>query len=251
MHYFCGSAKEVTGEFHAPRDGLTVRADHSIFLRYALDELGPEGSEAAERLGFPQEIFKTRIHEISGPKTISILSLLADAMVPLYRHRSQEIYLPFWNLPIPQGYRGCRYTEIPSSALDQKWQGHWIADALDYLRDNFIYYGISSEPLFKSNLERILSSTEHQEKCFILLGNDVRRADEGVKPGSYKAVADINRWTQEVSGNFSNVELISIRDFIETVSEIHSQSHFDRMIYFRLYKNIMKYFSKSDQGLAA
>ena len=52
-----------------------------------------------------------------------------------------------------------------------------------------------------------------------------------------------NAWTAEVAAEFANVTTLYMGDFVEDDSEIASNSaggHFDRMVYFRIYQEILR-----------
>jgi len=47
-----------------------------------------------------------------------------------------------------------------------------------------------------------------------------------------------NRWTREVAATYANVSCLLITDFLESAADAQTDSHFHRMVYYRLFQHI-------------
>jgi phenylalanine-4-hydroxylase len=49
---------------------------------------------------------------------------------------------------------------------------------------------------------------------------------------------DLNRWMTEVADYFPAAHIVNIRDVISSEDQVLDWSHFDRIVYYRLYERI-------------
>ena len=110
---------------------------------------------------------------------------------------------------------------------------------LELVRREYEYTGMIGEPVFKDNLRLILRRARAGTRIFILMANEQIRNRGGkvVVPPKKRA---LNSWVRDVALEFPAVSLIDINAFIEGEPEMISNNHFDRMVYFRVFKHIMR-----------
>jgi len=230
-HYFTMMAREVHGEYNFVRDGSNLRLEHSMFARYGLLGVDAASRHALQVLGFQDQDFGSVIPGLPQDGAgVWLLSFWTDADYALYRHKKTGAMAP---LALPNGVVTNMRNLI---ALTDEESGA-EPDFLRYLREEFEFVGRITEADFKSNVRLILSRAPALARVFIL------QANESIpRPGKPPAVAQnkkqINGWVGAVAAEFPNVELLAIRDFVEDEREVVSVNHFDRMVYFRVFRHI-------------
>ena len=105
-----------------------------------------------------------------------------------------------------------------------------------------------AEDVFRDNMRLILSRAHPDTRIFILMANEQmrNRAGKVVVPPKKRL---LNSWVRDVAKAFPAVSLIDINAFIDGEAEMISSNHFDRMVYFRVFKHIMR--TVADEAAAA
>ena len=236
-HYFDLVAKEVVGEFNVGRSGYDARIDHSIFLKLAHDRLGHEALALAARLGYTTTDFESAVFEgVSERFDTWLLSFWTDASYALYRHVGTGLCLPF-AMPGQSNHR-LDVRLLSSEQVVQRFRQTWVARALDTLKEEFSYAGVSSEGQFQHNLRTVLNRKNPATVAILLGPNDeLWDAAQGVRHISANNRA-ITAWMETVAAEYDNVHVVKIRKFIKGDEEVHDWHHFDRMVYFRLFEYV-------------
>jgi FkbH-like protein len=232
-HYFTLLVKNTFGEYNYVRDGANLRLDHSMFARYALTGLDATSRHALQAFGFQDQDFDSAIPRLPRDGAgIWLLSFWADADNALYRHRQTGVMAPL-QLPgrVPTNMRNLIALSDAESGADPVFLRH--------LREEFEYVGRISEADFKANVRLVLERAPPAVPVFILQAND-RVVQEGRKPVLSPGKRLLNGWVSEVAEEFANVHLLKVRDFIRDESEVITVSHFDRMVYFRIFQHISR-----------
>jgi FkbH-like protein len=227
-HYFGLYAKTVVAEWNFLRAGISIRADHSLIMRYAAAGLPDDRLNLLARLGYLRQDFESLVLGRNSPSgVVRLVSFWADAEVPLYRHRESGFIIPFWLV-------GAQQHDLTTWSSETFLAGvnHPEARAaLDVLRTEFECIGLQTETMLEENLAWIFSSVPAKGPMFVLLPNDT--AANGVRhPGN----AHLRRSISAVSARYRNVRLVDVKHFIKTADDLHDINHFDRMVYFRLYE---------------
>jgi FkbH-like protein len=234
-HYFNVGAFGASGEFNVHRHGTDARVDHSMFLRYAIAGLPPGALEACKAIGYRDEDFQTRLLEGKG-RVGWLLSFWSDAAYALYRHKQTGILVPFM-LP----GRADHLRDATAASVEDLPPTHrqtWLADALEYLKQHFEFAGPITGATFKQNLNLTLDAAPPGAQIFILGANE-RLWDPKARTWHRSSFCQaLNKWTHAEVKRRPNVTVLSIRDFITSESEVHEWTHFDRMVYFRVYREI-------------
>jgi FkbH-like protein len=235
-HYFNLEALGSSGEFNFNRNGCDVRVDHSMFLRYAVTGLPAGAMPVCEHLNYRQEDFRSAIQKHYAGRSLWLLSFWADAVFALYRHYDTGVTVPFM---VPHWHDQAKdITAVPADDLSEDQRHGAISAPLDYLRCNFEYLGIISEGEFKQNLKLIVNSAPRDTRIVILGANeDLWDPKANIRHHS-SAHAALNRWTRAIARWRRNITILKVRDFIESDAEVHNWDHFDRMVYFRIYKEV-------------
>jgi FkbH-like protein len=222
-HYFRFVSDDVVGEFNFARDGFPIRIEHSLFLNHAIVGLSDENLRHAEKLGYQPGDFSSAL--TSKPWSIFILSFWIDWMYSVFRQKQTGLRLPFgWFGNVPA--RGLANFDM--SAIEREYPQQWVRDAFSYLHEQFEHEGCITEDLFYANMTNILDAVPPNSPVFII----------EPKGDSSRAV-EFNRRTRRIAANHPNVTCLNMRDFIASSSEQHNPTHFDRMVYYRLFLKIV------------
>jgi FkbH-like protein len=235
-HYFKLGCPDVIGEFNVGRGGFDARVDHSIFLRYALGGLGSEAMLEATKLGYRPEDFRTAVAKQRVGSGLIVLSFWSDVSYALYRHRRLSFDIPFALSGQSNHVLDARRVSVEE--LPQNLRGGWMAEALRRLQTDYDYVGMINEESFKANLRIILSALPTDVPVVLLKANTtLRDREHGVTHTSSDNIK-FNRWIADVADGYPTAHVVSIRDVISTEDEVSDWSHFDRIVYYRLYQRI-------------
>ena len=235
-HYFHVSSAKVFGEFNVGRSGFDARVDHSIFLRYAVAPPSHSTIIEAAKLGYRPEDFRSVLTEPRGGAGLVILSCWADASYALYQHKQTGLLLPFAVSGRSNHTLDAR-TATPDELPEPLCRG-WMASALETLKNDYDFVGVINEDLFKENLRTILAALPAEVPVLLLQTNTrLRDSQQGVTHTSTDNLR-INRWLAEVASEFPTARVMDIRKVIYSESEVLDWSHFDRIVYYRLYEEI-------------
>jgi FkbH-like protein len=235
-HYFKMTCPEVIGEFNVGRGGFDARVDHSVFLRYALGGISSEAILASLKLGYRAEDFKTAVVRQRAEKGLIVLSFWADVSYALYRHRRLKFEIPFALSGRANHLLDARQASVDEFPEDIR--SGWMAGALRELQSNYDYVGMIDEQLFKENIGVILDALPEEVPVVLIKANTtLRDRQHGVTHASSENIK-FNRWIAEVAGAHPAARVVSIRDVISTEDEVSDWSHFDRIVYYRLYERI-------------
>ena len=242
-HYFNMVARDVYREFNVSRADANLRFDHSVFARFALEGLPAQARAAFARIGYQDEDYTSLLTDVPvGDRAVWILSFWADADFALYRHRETGVSVPLSLATVQTNQRDMTKVDLADPEFAQ------VVPTLELLRRDYEYTGMIAEPAFKENMRLILRRAHAGTRIFILMANEqVRnRAGKIIVPPKKRV---LNAWVRDVAKEFPAVSLIDINAFIEGEPEMLSNNHFDRMVYFRVFKHIMR--SVQDEVVAA
>ena len=74
---------------------------------------------------------------------------------------------------------------------------------------------------------------------FILLAQEARPGRDGVVSVQPRTRA-FNEWTRQVAGDFARVTTLPMEEFLTSQDDLLEGTHYDRMVYYRIYERIMR-----------
>ena len=235
-HYFKVASPQVLGEFNVGRGGFDARVDHSVFLRYALTGLGTEAIAEVAKVGYRAEDFQTMLNQRRQGSGLLLLSFWADVAYALYRHRKLGFVLPFALSGRANHVLDARLAT--TEELPTNLRNGWMASALRTLQSDYDYLGAIDEVLFKENLRLILSALPKDIPTVLVKANTTLYDREHNVTHTSSDNMDLNRWMTEVADYFPAAHIVNIRDVISSEDQVLDWSHFDRIVYYRLYERI-------------
>ncbi len=219
-HYFGMVADRVIEEFDTVRNSQTPLVNHSLIAAQAMDGIDPHAVADFGMLGFLPEDFQTVLAgDLPAGPAVWLLSFSIEQGVPLFRHRQTGALLP----AVPAGLAG---------EPDPEVQAH--------LRDHFDHEGTVPDAMFQGALRRIFARATPDVRIFVLLANTRMVTQDGREAVSEPMRAH-NEAIAAVAREFANVTLLSPVSFMsaEELAALKTPHHFDRMVYFRIFRHIM------------
>jgi FkbH-like protein len=239
-HYFYAVSNSTKIEVATARDGGPIRLDHSLFLTTELNENNVEVLSALESIGYKRNDFETSLFDDDNSDAVIFLDFWTDSEVALYRHKELGFDIPFaapYHFPV-QSHQNVM--DLPDDFTAPNYPSdHPVIEAISILRRDYEYRGLITDEHFKRNLTSIISRISKNAKIFLILAKE-----SWLNPGNnlvyiYPAHQSLNEWTRDAVGAFRNVTLLDIRDFIHSESEAETVNHYDRLVYYRIYEEVM------------
>jgi hypothetical protein len=166
-----------------------------------------------------------------------VLSFWADAAYALYRHRRLGFMLPFAFSGRANHLLDAREAQVDE--LPEEMRKGWMVEAQKTLACDYDYLGMIGEGLFKENLRMALAALPRTMPIVLIKANStLRDLHQGVTHTSTDIVK-FNSWIDEMAAPHANVHVVSIRDAIDNEDQVQDWSHFDRIVYYRLYARIL------------
>jgi FkbH-like protein len=242
-HYFNIGSGTIYGEYNTVEDGLMLPLHHSMFARHAITGLPPAAQQVFSGLGYGPEHFRSFLGKPAPDgRGLWILSFWAEAGYALYEHG-------FTGKSVPVTARAFKATLQDISKADpEKFKAD--AQLIARVRRHLTFKGPIGEEQFKENLRLILGRKPADTRVFILLATeDHMGADNLVVTNKRKQ--RVNQWTAAIAGEFTHVELLSMTDFATAQERTNNPNHFDRMVYFKVFQEIMRRVRDEDVATAA
>ena len=238
-HYFGGLTGAIYEEFDTARDGQNVLVNHSLIATQAMAGIAAEAVADFAPFGFRAEDFDCAFsREMPAGPAVWLLGFAIESHVPIFRHRATGALLPW----IPPGLgaggdpalmmRGEPQAKPagPRAEVDQTLMAH--------ARARFDYEGLVLEASFQASLRMIFGRAQAGVQVFVLLSNTRTRPGYG---GQSAAMVAQNAAIAGVAKDFPCVELLAPLSFMsETeIAAMEAPHHYDRIVYFRMFKHIM------------
>jgi FkbH-like protein len=240
-HYFKTEVEEVVGEFNTVREGIAVRTDHSLMLRYALEGLSSEQMAVLNRIGYAESDFRTQFTHFDG-SWLRILAFWTDAMKIIYRHRETGMLIPF----DMKGFeiRRSKRDKIDLDGEEASSLTPRAKKAMSFLREEFDRVGLIPEEEHNRSLDVIFDALPKGDKTFVLKGSELANGRQAL------AMLALNKRTQSAierhPGKVTEIAIPSLDDVQDTTRRVH----FHRKVYYEIYRAISAKLAGSGDGEA-
>lgn len=231
-HYFNMAAGDIHGEYNTVSDGLMLPLNHSVFAEHAIKGIGNGARKLFGRIGYKEEHLNSFLCNVPPTgRALWILSFWAEATYALYRHNFSGRMIPI------SGYAFKNTLQDIGKADPVKFRAD--SDLIERVQKHFTFAGTIEEDHFKDNLRLILGRKTDETRVFILLATEDHINKDNVVVINRRK-QNVNRWTEAVAREFTNVELLSMTDFATDEERTNNPNHFDRMVYFKVFQEIMQ-----------
>jgi hypothetical protein len=231
-HYFGMVADRVIEEFDTVRDGQIVLANHSLIAVQAMQGMEVAAVQDFAKLGFLAGDFETVLAGARPPgPAIWLLSFTIECGTPVFRHIETGALMPVF--PKGMGNGGDLAVLMRGAQL-----GTVDKAVAAHLRERFDFVGTVSDASLRDHLRIVFGSAGDGVQVFVLLAN--------VRAVKMARVAEAMRTQNaaiiDVAGGFSNVHVLDPGDFMSQaeIAGLESPHHFDRMVYYRMFRQIME-----------
>jgi FkbH-like protein len=227
-HYFRMNAEEVIGEFNDVRDAISVRTDHSLILRYAIEGVSAEKMAILQQLGYRPADFETSFSKLDSSWS-RVLACWIDSHGVVYRHRDTGLLIPF-------DMRGTgvsreRRSGLDPDSLDGAHLPQAARDAMRVLRAEFEPVGVLPEDEHARALDVIFGSVPAGGRVFVLMApekeTESKLSRSGVLNERLRAAAERH------PGKIVEVAVSDLIDDDET-----GRGHFHRNVYYKIFDTI-------------
>ena len=107
------------------------------------------------------------------------------------------------------------------------------------IAEAFEFVGATPEADYRRNLRLLLQLAPRGTQVFILLAQEARPGRDGVVSVQPRN-RTFNEWTRHVAGDFTNVTTLPMEEFLTSQDDLLEGTHYDRMVYYRIYERIMR-----------
>ncbi|MBV8798622.1 MAG: HAD-IIIC family phosphatase [Alphaproteobacteria bacterium] len=240
LHYFKTNSTEAFGEFNQIRDSISVRRDHSLILRYAIEGVSRTDMRLLRRLGFDESDFETKFHTLESP-CLRILACWIDAHEIVYRHKETGLLVPFDMRGsgmrrvdrVRAKGKAFRDLDLPESAMR----------AIRVLNAQFEHVGVLPEEDAIRNFDLIAGTLPSGESVFLICAPNGKERRHGLS-----RFAELNRRIGDAAARHpGKLVPVSIADIIED-DDIGGNAHFHRKAYHELYRRICELMVHREPG---
>lgn len=221
-HYLNAHTKNLSTTLNAMRHGVMYRPEHNGFARASLDGMPESLKSDMAAVGYSADDLSSGLTKMGGRNNLTIFSFWLDAKQQVFRHKETGIVVPF-----PLGGK-----EGLEAALEAKPTAD-LTRIREILSERFEPAGVTSDQQFEDNVRALATRGVRHGSVVLVKGNAL---DAGPNNPRLRHNRILDRVAAEIPGVFA----VNITDFVEDRSEIQSQNHFDRMVYYRLYKWLLE-----------
>ena len=251
-HYLRLDASKVVAETNYGRDGLFFRSDSSTNLLMASAGHDAEAAGELAALGFTADDRSSAFLAPAADGTVLVYSGWGDVKVPVYRHRTLDLevgisvpdltrWLPWAARWKPATVDGLGFREIdtflrqssPNPGIRARLQ-----TVIEHIRAHYVGRPRLAEHDIKRNMREIFERIPCGARLFVILPH-VRVRTLGIIMDSLDAI-EYNACLREVAAAYPAVELIEMEHLVKSDSELLDAGHFDRLTYYRVYKEIVR-----------
>jgi FkbH-like protein len=242
-HYFGIVTNCVRADFNTVESGSKFALNHSLFARHALEGLPDAARQAFMMLGYAEAHFHNNIPALpQGGQAIWIMAFWAEALHAIYAHKETGL-----TILLPKNESTKQAQDMTSmDAAEEDVDAHLVA----YLREHFEFRGRITDEEYKQNLRAVLRHAPPQVRVFMMLASETRLRPDGTSQKLRRSII-FNDLTKAVAAEFANVELLNISDYVAPGESQKNPDHFDRMVYFKLFQDIMRRVGPNTGSLAA
>lgn len=220
-HYLGAHTKNLSTTLNNMRHGVMYRPEHNAYAVANLDGLPESLKSDLVKVGYDPDDFTSGLASMTGGNNLTVLSFWMDARQQVFRHKATGILVPF---PLS----GNDSLELAMAAKDSQV----LRDIRAALDDAFELVGFTPDDEFESNVRRLADHGAKHGVVYLVKGN-VGSSETNAQKARHNKILD------KIAGDTKNVVSVNIKDFVVDKSEIHSQNHFDRMVYYRLYRSMV------------
>lgn len=240
-HYLQQETAKLVSYTNYPKGAFLMRLDNTINLGLSLSPLNDNLKQELAALQLNQNDFSDDMFSIPVPSgSLFIITTWGDLYLPVYRHNilGVEISMALWAPGINDLTQATpdqleQYFISRRNFFTEERKAH-VGNVAKHLAAHYTFIGITRENSLRTHLRRVFERIPKDCQLAVILPSSHRGSATALAM-AYHAIV------RETAKDFSNVFTIDISQFIHRLEDIQDiVDHFDRMIYFNLYKTILQ-----------
>jgi len=234
-HYLENSFSRVVEEMNDLVDGFPLRVDHSLFARYAIENVSDEAKQVLLPFGYQERHFQTEISNLKpGSKDVIILSLWSDGRLRLYRDKRTGIKAP---IVLPR-VLSPNYLQASTADLEDRHADHKQAlEAIQCLREHFEYADVYDVKDYAETVAQLVDYIPQDTLVFFIQTPEFWFKPDTGERYETKRETILNGINREIIAGKKNFCLINPWDFADR-NEYLDHFHYSRNVYFKIAEKI-------------
>lgn len=239
-HYLRYHCDLLVSETNFIRDGQFIRKDSLVNLWTGTQDFTKAKLKALDELGFGEQDFQSHFVNNARPGDVVILSLWAELMLHSYKHKHDELHILMQLRPLSLNYAANQPEDLSRALHDAGLtpaQSDVFVNRCNIIKDKY-NSDFFDAPLLKAYFFEILNRIPDGVRIIILLPSEKFRNDDKkvtISKTHVQARLDI----QKIANEREHVRTVDIMESIAHDSEYVDVAHFSRMVYYRIYRQIL------------
>ncbi len=241
-HYLEQDTETLISHTNYPYGAFLRRQDTTTSIALSLRPFDNIIKKELDALALDHKDFDGQIFLSPQSGTLFVLSTWGDLYLPRYRHRTLEL-----EVEVAMHFPGLHdLTKISSENLENFFthnesavkyfseeKKEQVRQVVKHLSENYVYLGITDQESLRRNCTKIFSQIPKNCMAVVLLPNSQRGSDTIVAIHYHAIVRDVAK-------NFPQIHIIDVTKYVTKKEDLQDAvDHFDRMVYFKVYKDLV------------
>lgn len=239
-HYLRYHCNTLVPETNYIRDGQFIRKDSLVNARAGLNQFSMEEVKDIEELGLKTEDFKCEFIENSSAGDVVILSFWAEQMLHSYKNKSHDLHILMQLRSVSLNYAATQFDDIAKLTTDlglSSIQACQFQNRCDIMRRQYTS-DFFDAPKLKEYFAYLLDQIPAGVRVIILLPSGKIRNSKGLVISSQPHI-EARSYMQTLADERPLVSAVDIMESIHEESDYVDVTHFTRMVYHRIYMQIL------------
>lgn len=245
-HYLQQETAKLVPYTNYPRGTLLMRLDNTTNIGLALSPLNDSLKQELNALTLNENDFNDEMFSSAIPSgSLFVISTWGDLYLPVYRHKSLDFEICIalhrpgtWDLTrITPEQLEKYFAEHPNFFIREEKKEH-AKQIVKQLATHYTFMGLTNETSIRNNLLKLFGRIPKNSLLAFILPS-CYRGDASSTALFYHSLV------KDVAKHFPNVFTLDISQFIQKTEDIQDAvDHFDRMVYFNLYKTLLQTYAQ-------
>lgn len=246
-HYLRQETSKIISHTNYPNGAFLIRQDSTTNMALSLSSLDEKIKNEIDALSLNRNDFDEHIFVSPSAGSVFVISAWGDLYLPIYRHNEYDFEIEV-ALMVPGLHDLTRATPedlenyfnkdhaFTRSVFTSEEIKEQVRRVAKHLASHYTYVGMINEAALRNNLLKIFKHIPTHSLVYFLLPN-YHRGDKTAEAIHYHNIV------RDVAQQFSHVIPIDITQYINQDKDLRGATdHFDRMVYFNIYKELMQQF---------
>jgi len=239
-HYFNLHTQSLVYETNYVRKHLFFMRDCTTNLLHSLRD--SVSSDVLSDFGIEPWEYETRLFDPISSDGLIIISMWGDVVAPHYRRKGDDRIIVNNLRHMSENGVAISDEEVERKFAHGHFDPKYKGEALKYLarlKSDFYYNGKLSSEEIKSNSNEMLKRIPKNVPTFVLLPSRYWVDESGTIVKYIPSIA-YSVALKAVAAQFPSVNLVDVDDFIKGPEERYQGWHFNRIVYYRVFRHIIR-----------